>query len=235
MRAEFLTCWRAYERYAWGHDELKPVSRTSHDWYGAPLLMTPVDALDTMVLMGLDGEAAKARELIARDLSFDRDVPVKNFEVTIRLLGGLLSSYQLTRDERLLRLASDLGRRLLPAFDSPTRMPYMYVNLRTGRASGAKSNPAETGTLLLEFGTLSGLTKNPVFFEKAKAALVALFERRSKIGLVGEEIDVETGRWLSPTSHVSGGIDSYYEYLLKASILFQDEDCARMWRNRSTP
>ena len=231
VRAEFLTCWRAYEKYAWGHDELKPVSRTSRDWYGDPLLMTPVDALDTMVLMGLDGEAAKARELIARDLSFDRDVPVKNFEVTIRLLGGLLSSYQLTRDERLLRLASDLGARLLPAFDSPTRMPYMYVNLRTGKASGAKSNPAEIGTLLLEFGTLSHLTKNPVFFEKAKAALVALFQRRSKIGLVGEVIDVETGRWLSPTSHVSGGIDSYYEYLLKASILFHDEDCARMWRD----
>lgn len=230
VRAEFLFCWRAYEKHAWGHDELRPLSRSPRDWYGTPLLMTPVDSLDTMVLMGLDGEAAKARELIARELSFDRDVPVKNFEVTIRLLGGLLSSYQLTKDERLLRLASDLGRRLLPAFDSPTRMPYMYVNLKTGRTSGSKSNPAEIGTLLLEFGTLSELTKDPVFFAKAKAALVALFERRSKIGLVGEEIDVETGEWLSRASHVRGGIDSYYEYLLKASILFHDEDCARMWR-----
>ena len=231
VREDFLLCWKAYEKYAWGHDELKPVSRTPRDWYGEPLLMTPVDALDTMILMGLDSEAAKARELIDRELSFDRDVTVKNFEVTIRLLGGLLSGCELTGDERLLRLASDLGTRLLPAFDSPTRMPYMYVNLKTGKASGAKSNPAEIGTLLLEFGTLSERTGNPVFFEKAKAALVALFDRRSKIGLVGEEIDVETGGWLGRTSHVSGGIDSYYEYLLKASILFGDEDCARMWRD----
>ena len=65
-----------------------------------------------------------------------------------------------------------LGTRLLPAFDSPTGMPYMYVNLRTGKTSGARSNPAEIGTLFLEFGTLSKLTKKPVYFDKAKNALV---------------------------------------------------------------
>jgi mannosidase alpha-like ER degradation enhancer 2 len=64
----------------------------------------------------------------------------------------------------------------------------------------------------------------------AKKALTALYERRSKIGLVGEEIDVETGQWTNKASHVGGGIDSYYEYLLKCSILFGDEDCGRMWR-----
>ena len=73
-------------------------------------------------------------------------------------------------------------------------MPYMYVNLRTGKTSGARSNPAEIGTLLLEFGTLSKLTGNPVFYDKAKNAVVQLYKRRSKIGLVGEEIDVETGQ-----------------------------------------
>ena len=206
------------------------MSRAPRDWYGDPLLMTPVDALDTMLLMGLDDDAAKTKALILEKLSFDRDISVKNFEVTIRLLGGLLSSYQMTRDDRLLRLAGDLGKRLLPAFDSPTGMPYMYVNLKTGKVSGPKSNPAEIGTLLLEFGTLSKLTQNPIFFETAKRALVELFRRRSKIGLVGEEIDVETGRWLSRASHVSGGIDSYYEYLLKSARLFDDPDCRRMWK-----
>ncbi|HEY7216167.1 MAG TPA: glycoside hydrolase family 47 protein, partial [Thermoanaerobaculia bacterium] len=148
----------------------------------------------------------------------------------IRLLGGLLSGYQRTGDARLLRLAEDLGTRLLPAFDSPTGMPYMYVNLKTGKTSGARSNPAEIGTLLLEFGTLARLTHKPVFYDRAKNALVQLYNRRSKLGLVGEEIDVETGRWVSPASHVGGGIDSYYEYLLKCSLLFGDEDCGRMWR-----
>jgi len=229
VRREFLFSWRAYEKYAWGHDELKPVSKGLRDWYGDSLLMTPVDALDTMLLMGLDEDAAKAKALIVEKLSFDKDISVKNFEITIRLLGGLLSSYQMTGDARLLALARDLGGRLLPVFDSPTGMPYRFVNLKTGKASGARSNPAEIGTLLLEFGTLSKLTHDPVFFANAKRAVTALFERRSKIGLVGEEIDVETGKWLSPASHVGGGIDSYYEYLLKSARLFGDEDCDRMW------
>ena len=230
VRTEFLRSWHAYEQYAWGHDELQPLSKTPRDWYGESLLMTPVDSLDTLLLMGLDDEAKKARTLIDEKLSFDKDIPVKNFEVTIRLLGGLLSGYQMTGDPRLLELARDLGQRLLSAFNSPTGMPYMYVNLKTGKTSGARSNPAEIGTLLLEFGTLSKLTGNPVFYDKAKNALLQLAKRRSKIGLVGEEIDVETGRWISRASHVGGGIDSYYEYLLKCSLLFGDKDCARLWK-----
>ena len=230
VRAELLHSWRAYERYAWGHDELRPVSRTAHDWHGQSLLMTPVDTLDTLILMGFTAEAEKAKDLIVERLSFDKDVTVKNFEITIRILGGLLSGYELTGDARLLRLAEDLGTRLLPAFDSPTGMPYMYVNLKTGKTSGARSNPAEIGTLILEFGTLAKHTGKPVFFDKAKRALVELHRRRSRIGLVGEEIDVETGEWKSPVSHVGGGIDSYYEYLLKCSRLFGDRDCETMWR-----
>jgi mannosidase alpha-like ER degradation enhancer 2 len=230
VRDEFLFAWKAYEQTSWGHDELKPLSKTSRDWYGEPLLMTPVDALDTLLLMGLTDEAEKAKSLILAKLSFDQDVPVKNFEVTIRLLGGLLSSYQMSGDARLLKLAEDLGTRLLPVFDSPTGMPYMYVNLKTGKTSGAKSNPAEIGTLLLEFGTLAKLTHKPVFYDKAKNAVVQLYKRRSSLGLVGEEINVETGAWTSRASHVGGAIDSYYEYLLKCAILFGDRDCARMWK-----
>jgi mannosidase alpha-like ER degradation enhancer 2 len=141
VRQEFLYSWNAYKQFAWGHDELKPLSRTFHDWYRTPLLMTPVDALDTMILMGLNDEADKTRQLIDTRLSFDQDIEVKNFEITIRLLGGLLSSYQLTGDKKLLSLAEDLGNRLLPAFNSPTGMPYMYVNLKTGKTRGAVSNP----------------------------------------------------------------------------------------------
>jgi len=180
--------------------------------------------------MKLDEEAAKAKELILTDLSFDRDVYVKNFEITIRLLGGLLSSYQLTNDKRLLDLAEDLGNRLLPVFNSPTGLPYVYVNLKTGQIRDAKTNPAETGTLLLEFGTLSKLTGKSIYYEKAKRALMETFKRRSAIGLVGSTIDVETGAWVDTDSHISGGIDSYYEYLWKCWLLFHDQDCQQMWQ-----
>src|SRR5437763_14519315 len=231
VRAEFLHAWRGYQKYAWGHDDLRPLSKTSHDWYQQSLYMTPVDALDTMILMGLKDEAARTKEFIIASLSFDKDIYVKNFEVTIRLLGGLLSSYQLTGDKRLLNLAEDLGSRLLPVFNSPTGLPYVYVNLRTGQTRGTVTNPAETGTLLLEFGTLSKLTGRPLFYEKAKRALVETFNRRSPLGLVGENINVETGAWTSTDSHISGGIDSYYEYLWKCWRLFGDSQCRDMWNS----
>jgi mannosidase alpha-like ER degradation enhancer 2 len=229
VRTEFLHAWRGYKKYAWGHDDLKPLSKSYHDWYAQPLLMTPVDALDTMILMGLKEEAASTRRYIIKNLSFDKDISVQNFEITIRLLGGLLSSYQLTGDKRLLALAENLGNRLLPVFDSPTGLPYRFVNLKTGKVSGTKTNPAEAGTLLIEFGALSKLTHRAVFYDKAKRALVEIYKRRSPIGLVGTWVDVETGKWTDTDSHISGAIDSYYEYLLKCWVLFGDEDCHRMW------
>lgn len=231
VKAEFRHAWNAYKSYAWGHDELKPLSKTWRDWYGTPLLMTPVDALDTMILMGLTDEAAEAKALIFDRLSFDADIDVQSFEVTIRLLGGLLSAYEWDGDPRFLRLAEDLGRRLLPVFESPTGMPYRYVNLRTGRTRDAVNNPAEVGTSLVEFGTLSRLTGDPVFYDKSTRALVELSKRASAIGLVGTTIDVESGAWLDKTAHIDGMIDSYYEYLLKGWLLFGDEGCRRLWES----
>jgi len=229
VRQEFLHAWDGYKKYSWGHDELKPLTKSYRDWYSRPLLMTPVDALDTMILMHLTPQADEARELIASRLSFDQDIYVKNFEITIRLLGGLLSSYQLSGDKRLLDLANDLGHRLLPVFNSPTGMPYVKVNLKTGAVRNPDTNPAEVGTLLIEFGTLSKLTGNPVYYDKAKRALVEVYNRRSPIGLVGSGINVESGKWTNPTSHIGGGIDSFYEYLLKSWLLFDDKDSKQMW------
>src|SRR5687768_17529034 len=120
VKAEFLHAWNGYKKYAWGHDDLKPLSKSYHDWYSQPLLMTPVDSLDTMIIMGFKDEADATRKYIVENLSFDKDLSVQNFEITIRLLGGLLTGYQMTGDKRLLQLAEDLGGRLLPAFDSPT-------------------------------------------------------------------------------------------------------------------
>lgn len=230
VRQEFLHSWNAYKQYAWGHDALKPLSKSYRDWHPVTLYMTPVDAMDTMYLMGLKEEADKTREFIVKNLSFDHSISVKNFEIVIRILGGLLSTYQITGDKRLLTLAEDLGNRLLPVFKSPTALPYMYINLKTGAVRGAETNPAEIATLLIEFGTLSKLTGKPIYYDKAKRALVELYNRRSEIGLVGSTINIETGKWIDTTSHISGGIDSYYEYLIKCARLFDDKDCETMWK-----
>ena len=231
VKKEFTHAWDGYKKYAWGNDDLKPLSKSYHNWYSEPLLMSPVDALDTMYLMGMKADADRTREYIVANLKFDKDIYVQNFEITIRLLGGLLSSYQMTSDKRLLALAEDLGTRLLPVFDSPTGLPYKYVNLRTGKTRGEISNPTETRTLIIEFGTLAKLTGKPIFSDKAKRALAETYKRRSPIGLVGTRINVETGQWTNTGSHLSAEIDSYYEYLIKCSILFGDAECRTMWED----
>jgi mannosidase alpha-like ER degradation enhancer 2 len=234
VKSEFLHAWSNYKAYAWGHDELRPLSKTYHDWYKEPLLMTPVDAFDTMILMGLKNEAQEAKHLILEKLKFDQDTIVSVFEINIRLLGGLLSAYELDGDPGFLKLAKDLGNRLLPAFNSPSSMPYPQLNLKTGAHGAAISNPAEIGTLLLEFGKLSMYTGDPIYYDKAMQGERTLFNHRSSIGLVGSEIDVETGKWKSTESHISGMIDSYYEYLLKTWVAYGDTTCKAMWDSTIT-
>jgi mannosidase alpha-like ER degradation enhancer 2 len=234
VKTEFLHAWNAYKQYAWGHDALRPLSKGYRDWYSTPLLMTPVDAFDTMELMGLKKEAEEAKRLVFERLSFHKDIEVQSFEITIRLLGGLIAAYQLDGDSRFLELAEDLAKRLLPVFNSPTGMPYRYVNLQTGRTRDSLNNPAEIGTALIEFGMVSRITRNPVYYDKAKNAVVQLFNRRSRIGLVGTLINIQTGAWVDSTSHISGMIDSYYEYLLKSWLLFDDKECKAMWDSSIT-
>ena len=74
VRTETLHAWNGYKKYAWGHDALKPLSQKPFDWYGEghSLLMTPVDALDTLTLMGLKEQADDARKLIDTQLNSTR-------------------------------------------------------------------------------------------------------------------------------------------------------------------
>ncbi len=226
--------WSGYKQYAWGYDALKPISKKGHNWYGTSFLMTPVDAFDTFFLLGLKTEAKESKELIFSKLRFDVNEEVQFFEITIRLLGGLLSAYELDGDKRFLQLAEDLGKRLLPAFASPTGMPYRYVHLQTGRVRDSISNPAEIGTCLLEFGKLTQCTGDSVYYKVAKKATLEIYKRRSSLDLVGTLIDVTSGIWTNTESHISGRIDSYYEYLYKAWLLFGDKECKEAWEVSNT-
>ena len=229
VRTEFVRAWKGYKKHAWGHDGYRPLSNTSYDWHRETLYLTALESLDTMTLMGLKEEADSTREFLATHLSFNKDISVSVFEITIRVLGALIANFELSGDQRLLNLADSLATRLSPAFVSGTGMPYRLVNLKTGAVSGEASNPAEAGTLLLEWGTLSALTGKPAFYNYAKNSLLRVYEYRSAIGLVGDAIDVNTAKWKGTDSHLSACIDSYYEYLLKSAILFGDADCETMW------
>lgn len=216
--------WKGYKDYAWAADDLKPLTKTPKNWYQASMLMTPVDAFDTFTLLGLTTEAKEAKELILSKLDFNIDNDVQVFEITIRLLAGLLTAYEMDGDKKFLTLATDLGERLMPAFNSKTGMPYRYVHLQTGKTRDGINNPAEIGTLMMEFGKLSKITGNKKYYDAAKKGMMYVYEHRSPLDLVGERIDVETGKWQNTRSHIGGYIDSYYEYMYKCWLLFGDRD-----------
>ena len=222
--------WKGYMDHAKGYDDLRPLTLAGRNWYSHSLLMTPVDAFDSFVFMALDKEVKESAGLILNTLNFDVDMEVQVFEITIRQLGALITAYELTNNPKFLSLAKDLGTRLLPAFNTKTGLPVRYVNLKTGALRDSINNPAEIGTLFLEFGKLSQLTKDPVYYNKAYKAIMGVYTRKSKIGLVGERIDVISGKWVGEDAHISGYIDSYYEYLYKGALLFHDNNLMKAFR-----
>ncbi len=229
VRNETLRSWNAYKKYAWKHDELKPLSKTSSDWYKNPLYLAPIDGYATLKVMGFQKEADEIEKLVIDSISFDKNQFVKTYEVYQRILGGLLCMYQYTHNQLILNKAEDFGKRLLPAFNSKTGIPYYYINLKTGEGKGDTVNVAEGASYLFEMGILSYYTKNPVFYQAGKKAERAIFSRRSKLDLVGEIIDIQTGKWLSERSHTGAYIDSYYEYMYKSLLLFNDPEIKIMW------
>ncbi|RKP26156.1 glycoside hydrolase [Syncephalis pseudoplumigaleata] len=255
----FYFAFDKYMTHAFPLDELKPLNCTGRGRdrlhpmvYDNDILgdfsLTLVDTLDTLVVLNDKASFSHAIRLVIDHVSFDLDSRVQVFETTIRVLGGL--AHLLATDARfgfeldwyndeLLALAHDLGLRLMPAFTaSPTGIPFSRVNLRHGMLPDELSDtcPAGAGTLILEFGMLSRLTGDPQFEEAAHHALEGLWSRRSKLGLVGNTLDVVTGAWLGRIFTVGAGIDSYIEYLLKAEILFDEPLYGRMFEEiyRST-
>uniref|UniRef100_A0A8D7ZWD0 alpha-1,2-Mannosidase n=1 Tax=Culex pipiens TaxID=7175 RepID=A0A8D7ZWD0_CULPI len=214
----FLHSWRGYKEYAWGHDNLKPISMSYSDWFG--LGLTIVDSLDTMYIMDLQEEFDEARNWIDQYLRFDVNRDVNLFEVTIRVLGGLLSTYHLSGDKMFLDKALDLGQRLLPCFDSPSGIPYSDVNIETMKARPPKWSPdsstSEVTTLQLEFRDLSRTAMNPVFENAAHKVNVKVHELEKNEGLVPIFINANTGQFRNfATISLGARADSYYEYLLK--------------------
>uniref|UniRef100_A0AAX7U0H2 alpha-1,2-Mannosidase n=1 Tax=Astatotilapia calliptera TaxID=8154 RepID=A0AAX7U0H2_ASTCA len=204
--------------------------------------LTLIDTLDTLVVLNKLDEFEEAVKKAVSDVRLDNDVVVSVFETNIRVLGGLLGGHvmadllrqrgermQWYRDE-LLHMAKELGHRLLPAFNTTSGLPYPKVNLRYGvlnplSRTGTESDTctACAGTMILEFAALSRLSGNSVFEEHARKALDVLWERRQRgSDLVGTVINIHNGEWVRRDSGVGAGIDSYYEYLMKAYILLGD-------------
>ncbi|XP_078429840.1 glycosyl hydrolase family 47 protein [Wolffia australiana] len=242
VRQMFYHGFNGYLRYAFPLDELKPFSCSGEDTLGGYAL-TLVDSLDTLALLGDQEQFSWSVEWLGKHLRFDINKTVSVFETTIRILGGLLSAHLIASDyatgmmvqnydDQLLHLAEDLAQRLLPAFNTPTGIPFGSVNLMYGvdKDESKLTSTAGGGTLTLEFGVLSRLTNNPIYEEVAKKAVHGLWARKSRLNLVGAHINVFTSQWTQRDAGIGTSVDSFYEYLLKAYLLFGEEEYLFMFR-----
>ncbi|KAG5958701.1 hypothetical protein E4U56_005346, partial [Claviceps arundinis] len=189
IKDSFVKSWRAYKKYAWLHDEVAPVSGGAKDTFGG-WGATLVDALDTLWIMGLKDEFDEAVYDVAQNalFLFTKDREINVFETAIRFLGGLLSAYDLSGDERLLTKAHNVGDLLYKAFDTPNHLPVTRWNLHEA-ARGAKQTAssttllAEIGSLVLEFTRLSLVTKDPKYYDAVQhiSELLAESQDMSKL------------------------------------------------------
>jgi mannosyl-oligosaccharide alpha-1,2-mannosidase len=192
---------------------------------------TIVDSLSTLWIMGLHSEFAKATEWVVTNLTFNHsDTFVSLFEVNIRILGGLLSAYELSNNTLFLNKAVELGELMQTAFQIEG-FPYTYYNflrkegktrreLRFLTSYGpiygqAYFSLAEVGTFSLEFSALSYHTQNAKYKSSSDFILSAL-SKQYKTGLK------PNGVYLDGSStgifSAAGEGDSYYEYLVKEYI-----------------
>ena len=169
IKEAFEHSWAGYERYAWGKDELMPLSDKANDAWGG-FAVTMVDGLDTAIIMGLRNESRRAIEWLDRNLDLNHSHFVSVFEMTIRVLGGLLSAFDLSNDPRLLKLAVSAADRLLAAFGE-NGLPSAQLNMHTGerRQHNWARGPilAEVGSVQLEFQRLATITGEVKYEQEA--------------------------------------------------------------------
>ncbi|EPB72860.1 glycosyl hydrolase family 47 [Ancylostoma ceylanicum] len=221
--------WDNYRKYAWGSNELRPVSKKGHSAsvFGAgDIGATIVDAIDTLWIMGLKEEYEQARSWIQHSLDFSRAA-------------------------MYVEKAESIAKLLLPAFDTPTGIPYALVNPTTGStknygwASGGCSILSEFGSLQLEFDYLSHVSGNKIYSEKVQKIRNFLTQMEKPKGLYPLYLNPRTGKWGSPynvkkevfccnfckdriifiVDHSIGALgDSFYEYLLKHWLITGKKD-----------
>lgn len=222
VKQAMLHAWTSYERYAWGQDELQPQSKSGVNSFGG-LGATLVDSLDTLYIMDLHEQFRRARDWVATSLDFNKDYDASVFETTIRVVGGLLSAYDLSQDKVFLEKARDIADRLLPAWDTPSGVPFNIINLAHGNPhnpgwTGGNSILADSGTEQLEFIALSQRTGDPKYQQKVENVIRVLNKTFPPDGLLPIYIDPDNG--LASHAVITFGAmgDSFYEYLLKTWI-----------------
>ncbi|KAG8844911.1 hypothetical protein FRB96_002800 [Tulasnella sp. 330] len=228
VKAAFKYAYWDYERFAFPHDELDPLTNSSKDNFNG-WGVSALDSLDTMVIMGLEDEFRRALVLL-QDLNFfkhDQSVPF--FETVIRYLGGLLSAWHLTKEPILLFQADRLGTALLPAFNTSSGFPSYSVNPAAelagkGWRGGGIFGLAESASCQMEYKYLAKLTGRQEYFEVAERIMdgFVLLQDPGTHMWTQSVYSAAEAPYIKPgqaSFSVGAAGDSAYEYLLKQYLL----------------
>ncbi|KAK7095856.1 hypothetical protein V1264_005217 [Littorina saxatilis] len=232
--------WDSYAEYAWGADELRPITKAGTHFSATGGLsstgVTIVDSLDTLFIMGLMDEFHKARQWVATSFKFEGDFSVSVFETNIRIVGGFLAAFALTGDELFKVKAKTVVDKLMPAFNTSTGIPCPTVNI--GRKNGGqceehKAVLAEAGSLHLEFAYLSEITGDNAYLDKVQIVRQALRKLVNSKGLYSNDIGFKSLETYRDEFSMGGRGDSFYEYLYKSYLLSgkQDTDALDMYEH----
>ncbi|KAJ6595756.1 seven-hairpin glycosidase [Mycena vulgaris] len=224
----FVTSYNAYKEFAFGHDDLSPVSKSFSDGrngWGASL----VDAMPTMFIMGLEDlfeEAVNFSSNIDFSKSQTSDT-VSLFETTIRYVGGLLSAYELSGEKYpdLVTKAKEVADKMAFGWVGTNDVPFGFMDFSTNTPTISTSNIAEAGTLSLEWFTLSKHTNNATYADLTAKSVKHIANLPAPLpGLAAQGIDPATGNAVGGYVTWGGGSDSYFEYLIKYARLTNTDD-----------
>jgi mannosyl-oligosaccharide alpha-1,2-mannosidase len=188
------------------------------------IALTLIESLDTLWLAGERKEFYFAVDWLRRHHTWDVSVDVSLFETTIRLLGGLISAYELSGEPTLLDSAYDLGDRLMAAWRGEELVPLATVNLKYRTPShptwlGTTTSLSEITTIQIEFKKLSYWSGDDRFDRAAARIMPLVFNgvADTPLGLPSAYINRYTGSFESRSSVVTLGArgDSFYEYVVK--------------------
>lgn len=230
--------WHGYEKYAWGYNVLRPLSRSGGSqgiFSRYRLGATIIDSLDTLYIMNMTDEFGRARDWVDKNFVLtDVDDEVSVFETNIRFTAGLLTAYALTRDQMFLQKARHVANKILPAFNTRTGIPLTLINPRTGSArnfgvlaffNGGYSSLAGLGSHHLEFMYLSAATGDPKYANRVKKirdTMEATSQRYN--GLYNLYINPYSGANSGDVISIGAQGDSFYEYLIKSWVLSNGTD-----------
>lgn len=234
IKDAFVRGWTAYKKYAWLKDEVTPISAKSKDTFGG-WGATLIDSLDTLWIMDMKSEFQDAVAAVSRNITFESTQAdeINVFETTIRFLGGLISAYDLSGDQRLLIQARNVGDMIYKAFDTPNHLPVTRWNLQDaldGNKQTAHSNTllAEIGSMAMEFTRLSLITNDNKYYDAVEHITELLAASQSKTKLPGmwpilvnaADEDFDAG-----SDYALGAMaDSTYEYFSKMVALLNNRD-----------